>query len=55
VRKITVPMQSTLDNRNANDQGAFWQPFLWGEPEVAYVNQFFRAADTLALSRACTA
>jgi hypothetical protein len=51
VRKIVVHMQSTLDNRIANAQGAFWEPFPWGEPEVAYVNQFFRAADALALSR----
>jgi hypothetical protein len=51
VRKIVVHMQSTLNNRIANAQGAFWEPFPWGEPEVAYVNQFFHAADTLALSR----
>jgi len=51
VRKIVVHMQSTLDNRIANAQGAFWEPFPWGEPEVAYVNQFFRAADTWAMSR----
>ena len=51
MRKIVVHMQSTLDNRIANAQGAFWEPFPWGEPEVAYLNQFFRAADTLALSR----
>jgi len=51
VRKIVVHMQSTLDNRIANAQGAFWEPLPWGEPEVAYLNQFFRTADTLALSR----
>ena len=51
MRKIIVHMQSTLDNRIANAQGAFWEPFPWGEPEVAYVNQFFRTADTWALSR----
>lgn len=51
MRKIVVHMQSTLDNRIANAQGAFWEPFPWGEPEVAYVNQFFRAADTWAMSR----
>ena len=51
MRKIVVHMQSTLNNRIANAQGAFWEPFPWGEREVAYVNQFFRAADTLALSR----
>ena len=51
MRKIVVHMQSTLDNRIANAQGVFWEPFPWGEPDVAYLNQFFRAADTLALSR----
>ena len=51
MRKIVVHMQSTLNNRIANAQGAFWEPFPWGEPEVAYVNQFFHAANTFALSR----
>jgi dihydrofolate reductase len=51
VRKLLVHMQSTIDNRIANAQGAFWEPFPWGEPEVASVNQCFRAADTWALSR----
>jgi hypothetical protein len=51
VRKIVVHMQSTLDNRIANAQGTFWQPFPWGDPEMAYINQSFRAADTFALSR----
>ena len=51
MRKIVVHMQSTLDNRIANAQGTFWEPFPWGETEVAYLNQFFRAADTLAQSR----
>jgi hypothetical protein len=51
MRRITVHLQSTLDNRIANDQGSFWQPFPWGEPEMAYINQFFAAADTFALSR----
>ena len=44
MRKIVVHMQSTLDNRIANAQGAFWEPFPWGEPDVAYINQFFRTA-----------
>jgi len=51
VRKIVVVMMSTLNNRIANAQGTFWELFHWGEPEVAYVNQFYRAADTWALSR----
>ena len=49
MRKIVVHMQSTLDNRIANAQGAFWEPFPWGEPEVAYVNQFFRTAGSVVL------
>ena len=51
MRKLVVVMMSTLNNRIANAQGTFWEPFHWGEPEVAYVNQFYRAADTWALSR----
>jgi hypothetical protein len=51
VRKLVVHMLSTLDNRIANARGAVWKPFPWGEPEVAYLNQFFRTADTWALSR----
>jgi hypothetical protein len=47
VGKIVVHMQSTLDNRIANAQGAFWEPSPGASPRsVAYVNQFFRAADT---------
>jgi hypothetical protein len=37
MRKITVHLQSTLDNRIANSQGTFWEPFPWGEPAMAYV------------------
>jgi hypothetical protein len=31
--------------------GTLWEPFPWGEPEVAYVNETFRRADTWAMSR----
>jgi hypothetical protein len=51
MRRIIVHLQSTLDNRCTNDQGTFWQPFPFGDPEMAYINQFFGAADTFALSR----
>ena len=51
MRKIVVHMQTTLDNRIANGAGMFWEPFTWGEQEQAYINNEFRAADTLVLSR----
>lgn len=51
MRRISVHMQTTLNNRIANADGVFWEPFAWGEPEMAYINDLFRAADTFALSR----
>jgi dihydrofolate reductase len=51
VRKLVVLMQSTLNNRIANAEGAFWEPFPWGAEEMAYVNDIFRRADTWVLSR----
>ena len=51
MRRIAVHMQTTFNNRIANADGGFWEPFAWGEEEMAYLNQFFRAADTWALSR----
>ncbi|MGI8798425.1 MAG: dihydrofolate reductase family protein [Pseudonocardia sp.] len=51
MRKIVVMMQTTLNNRIANADGEFWEPFPWGEQEMAYLNQDFRDADTWALSR----
>ena len=51
MRKIVLHMQTTLDNRIANAQGAFWEPFPWGEEEMAYINERFRAADTWAMGR----
>jgi hypothetical protein len=33
VRKIVLHMQTTLDNRIANAQGVFWEPFPWGDEE----------------------
>jgi len=51
MRKIVVHMQTTLDNRIANGAGMFWEPFPWGKQEQAYINDEFRAADTLVLSR----
>ena len=51
MRRIAVHMQATFNNRIASADGGFWEPFAWGEEEMAYLNQFFRAADTWALSR----
>ena len=44
-------MQTTLNNRIANADGVFWEPFPWGEEEMTWLNQRFRAADTWALGR----
>jgi dihydrofolate reductase len=44
-------MHTTLNNRIANADGGFWEPFAWGEVEMTYLNQFVREADTWALSR----
>lgn len=51
MRTIVVHVHTTLNNRIANAEGLFWEPFPWGEEETAYVNRCFRAADTWALGR----
>jgi dihydrofolate reductase len=51
MRSLVVHMQTTLDGRIARPDGQFWEPFPWGEPESAYLNGFFRQADTWAMSR----
>jgi dihydrofolate reductase len=51
MRKVVVHMQTTLNNRIANADGTFWEPFPWGEEEMAWINGRFRAADTWALGR----
>ena len=51
MRKIVVQMQTTLNGRIANPEGTFWQPFPWGDPEQAHINEIWRAADTVVLSR----
>ena len=51
MRTLVVHMQTTLNNRIANADGVFWEPFPWGEEEMAWLNQRFRAADTWALGR----
>lgn len=51
MRNIVVHMQSTLDGRIANADGGFWEPFPWGDVEMAWLNEHFRAADTWVLTR----
>ncbi|HJW61105.1 MAG TPA: dihydrofolate reductase family protein [Actinomycetota bacterium] len=51
MRTLAVHMQTTLNNRIANADGVFWEPFPWGEEEMTWLNQRFRAADTWALGR----
>src|SRR4029450_13935436 len=48
MRRIAVHMQTTFNNRIANADGGFWEPFAWGEEEMAYLNQFVRTADPWA-------
>lgn len=51
LRKLTVHMQTTLDDRISKPDGSFWDPFPWGDEETSYVNQMFAAADTWVMSR----
>ena len=51
MRRIAVHMHTTVNNRIATADGVFWEPFAWGEPEMAHLNQLLRAADTWAFSR----
>ncbi|TDD39043.1 hypothetical protein E1287_04350 [Actinomadura sp. KC06] len=52
MRKIVFHMQTTLNNRIANAEGSFWEPFPWGEEETAYIAEQFSQADTWAMGRA---
>ena len=51
MRKLVVHMQTTLDNRIANDQGVFWEPFPWGQVEQDYINDHYTRADAWVMSR----
>jgi dihydrofolate reductase len=51
MRKIVVHMQTTLNNRIANHKGAFWEPFPWGDEEMAYITEAFRKADAWVMGR----
>jgi dihydrofolate reductase len=50
-RKLAYHAQCTLDLRIADDRGELWSPFVWGEPQQAWLNGSFRTADTWAMSR----
>jgi dihydrofolate reductase len=51
MRRIVVMMQTSLNNRIAHADGTFWEPFAWGQPEQAWINDVYRPADTWAMSR----
>jgi hypothetical protein len=51
VRRIVGHMQTTLNNRIATADGVFWDPFPWGDEDMAYVNDSYRAADTWRMGR----
>jgi hypothetical protein len=42
MRTLVLHMQTTLNNRIANADGVFWEPFPWGEEEMAWLNRRFR-------------
>jgi len=35
LRRIAVHMQSTFNGRIASADGGFWEPFAWGQEEMA--------------------
>jgi len=51
MRKLIYNAQTTLNNRIANQDGVFWEPFPWGETEQAFANQLYAGTDTWVLSR----
>lgn len=51
MRKVVVFMHTTVDNRIANGDGLFWEPFPWGDEEMNYNNELFRTADTWVFGR----
>jgi dihydrofolate reductase len=48
---LVVHMHATVDNRIANADGGFWEPFPWGEDEQRSANEVFRAAGTWVMTR----
>jgi dihydrofolate reductase len=51
LRQVIIMMQTTLNNRIAKADGTFWEPFAWGDPEMAVLNPIYAAADTWVMSR----
>jgi dihydrofolate reductase len=51
MRKIIYNAQTTLNNRIANQDGVFWEPFPWGETEQAFTNRLYTGTDTWVMSR----
>ena len=51
MRKLIFNAQTTLNNRVANDDGQFWEPFPWGDVEQTFTNEIYRGTDTWVMSR----
>jgi hypothetical protein len=51
MRKVVSPHADHPGQPHRNADGTFWEPFGWGEEEMAWINARFRAADTWALGR----
>ena len=51
MRKLIFNAQTTLNNRIANDEGQFWDPFPWGDTEQAFTNAIYRTTDTWVMTR----
>ena len=51
MRKLIYNAQTTLNNRIADPDGAFWEPFPWGDAEQAFTNRFYAGVDTWVLTR----
>lgn len=51
MRKLIFNAQTTLNNRIADEHGAFWEPFPWGDTEQRFTNEIYRGCDTWVMSR----
>lgn len=51
MRKVIFNAQTTLNNRIADGDGQFWQPFPWGDTEQAFTNAVYRGVDTWVMTR----
>jgi dihydrofolate reductase len=50
-RRLVLHMQTTLDGRIACPDGSLWEPFAWGDEEMACVSAVFERADTWVMGR----